>query len=97
MFTLTDSFFYRGPLRVKTVHILPQIGETEDFDVEWEFQQATGGGGSDVFGIGDISGEDIGGAAGGGGKGKGDEEDLDKLIKSMRNICARKKRLGVVK
>ena len=81
MFTLTDSFFYREPLRVKTVHILPQIGETEDFDVEWEFQQATGGGGSDVFGIGDISGEDIGGAAGGGGKGKGDEEDLDKLIK----------------
>jgi len=69
MFTLTDSLFYQNPPKVRVKHILPQIGEVEDFDVEWEFQQA--GDVGDIFDIIDmlLGGGGVGGGAGGAGAG----------------------------
>lgn len=62
--------------KIKVKHILPQIGEVEDFDIVWEFQGDVG----DVEVIADILGGERG-RGGEGGRGGGEEgPDRKKLI-----------------
>jgi len=104
MFTLTDSLFYQNPPKVKMKHILPQIGEVEDFDIEWEFQQADIGdifdiintllGGGVGGGAGGAGGAGAGGAGAGGADGAGaDGIDLDKMIRNYEEYLRRRKEL----
>jgi hypothetical protein len=96
MFTLTDSLFYQNPPRVKVRHILPQIGEVEDFDIEWEFQQA--GDAGDIFDIINmlLGGGDVGGGAGGAGAGggAGGGSNLRRLIRDYEEYLQKQEELG---
>jgi phage-related protein len=105
MFTLTDSLFYQNPPRAKVKHILPQIGEVEDFDIEWEFQQA--GDDGDIFDIinmllggggagGGAGGAGAGGGAGGGGAGGaagGGGVNLRRLIRDFEEYLQKQEEL----
>jgi biotin operon repressor len=94
MFGFPSGYFYRNPPKVKVKHILPKIGEVEDFDIEWEFQGEIG----DVDALADI----LGGEKGRGGEGGGGEEgpDREKLIeeyeeylRELENVKSKEKRV----
>ena len=95
MLVFPNDYFYRNPPKLKVKHILPKIGEVEDFDIEWEFQGEIG----DVEALADVLG---GGEKGRGGEGGRDGEgpDREKLIeeyeeylRELENVKSKEKRV----
>jgi galactokinase len=95
MFVLPSNFFYGNPPKVKVKHILPQIGEVEGFDIEWEFQGV--GDIGNIENIADILGGGGGEQKGGGGEGGPDRkkmiEEMEEYLKELENVRTKERRV----